>query len=71
MAPRTGRTTRIPSAVASPITTNYVAKGCMCVDLTSAGDLNHWSWAGLSAALYFVSFIREVHAFDHLRPRRW
>ena len=32
MALRTDRTTRIPSDVASPVTTNHVAKGSMFVD---------------------------------------
>ena len=33
MAPRTDRTTRIPSDVASPVTTNHAAKGSVFVNL--------------------------------------
>ena len=39
MAPRTDRTTRIPSGVASPVTTNHAAKGCVFVDLRNGGNL--------------------------------
>ena len=39
MAPRTDRTTRIPSGVASPVTTSHAAKGSVFVDLRNAGNL--------------------------------
>ena len=39
MAPRTDRTTRIPSAVASPVTTKHAAKGSVLGNLTIAGNL--------------------------------
>ena len=39
MAPRTDRTTRIPSGVASPVTANHAAKGCVFVNLRNAGNL--------------------------------
>ena len=35
-APRTDRTTRIPSGVTSPVTTNHAAKGSVFVDLRNA-----------------------------------
>ena len=37
MAPRTDRTTRIPSGVTSPVTTNHAAKGSVCVNIRNAG----------------------------------
>ena len=40
MAPRTDRTMRIPSGVASPVTTNHAAKGSVFVNLRNAGNLN-------------------------------
>ena len=43
MAPRTDRTTRIPSAVASPVTTNHAAKGSVFVNLTSPGNFKNCS----------------------------
>jgi len=43
MAPRTDRTTRIPSAVASPVTTNHAAKGSVFVNLPSPGNLKNCS----------------------------
>jgi len=39
MAPRTDRTTRIPSGVASPVTTNHAAKGSVFVNLRNVGNL--------------------------------
>ena len=39
MAPRTDRTTRIPSGVASPVTTNHAAKGSVFVNLRNGGNL--------------------------------
>ena len=39
MAPGTDRTTRISSAVASPVATNHAAKGSVLVNLTSTGNL--------------------------------
>jgi len=39
MAPRTDRTTRIPSGVASPVTTNHAAKGSVFVNLRNDGNL--------------------------------
>ena len=39
MAPITDPTTRIASAVASPVTTHHAAKGSVFVDLRKAGDL--------------------------------
>ena len=39
MAPRSDRTTRIPSVVASPVTTNRAAKGSVFVNLSN-GILN-------------------------------
>jgi len=42
MAPRTDRTTRIPSGVASPVTTNHAAKGSVFVSLRNTGNLKHW-----------------------------
>ena len=39
MAPRTDRTTRIPSGVASPVTANHAAKESVFVDLRNAGNL--------------------------------
>ena len=38
MAPRTHRTTRIPSGVASPVTSNYAVKGVVLVNLRDTGD---------------------------------
>ena len=40
MAPRTDRTTRIPSGVASPLTTNHAAKGSVFVNLRNPGNLD-------------------------------
>ena len=37
---RTDRTTRIPTGVASPISTSHEANGCMFVKLRNAGNLN-------------------------------
>ena len=42
MVPRTDHTTRNPSGVASPVTTNHAAKGSMFVNLRNAGNLNNW-----------------------------
>ena len=42
MAPRTDRTTRIPSGVASPVTTNHAAKGPVFVNLRNADHLKNW-----------------------------
>ena len=39
MAPRTDRTTRIPSGVASPVTTNNAAKESVFVNLRNAGNI--------------------------------
>ena len=39
MAPRTDRVTRIPSGVASPVTTNRAEKGSVCVSLRNSGNL--------------------------------
>ena len=39
MAPRTDRTTRIPSGVTSPVTTNHAAKGSVFVNLRNASNL--------------------------------
>ena len=39
MAPRTDRTTRIPTGVASPVTTNHAARGSMLVNLRNGGNL--------------------------------
>ena len=39
MAPRTDRTTRIPSVVASPVTTNHAANGSVFVNLRNGGNL--------------------------------
>ena len=39
MAPRTDRATRIPSGVASPVTTNHAAKGSAFVNLRNPGNL--------------------------------
>ena len=36
MAPRSDRTTRIPSGVASPVSTNYVTNGSVFVNLRNA-----------------------------------
>jgi len=52
MAPRTDRTTLIPSAVASPVTTNHAAKGSVFVNLRSPGNLKlaprgTWGLGGL------------------------
>ena len=41
MAPRTDRTMRILSGVASPVTTNHAAKGSMFVKLRNAGNLKN------------------------------
>ena len=38
MAPRTDHTTRVPSSVASSVTTNHAAKGSVFVDLKNAGN---------------------------------
>ena len=38
MTPGTDRTTRIPSGVAYPITTNYTAKGSVFVNSRNAGN---------------------------------
>ena len=43
MAPRTDRTTRIPSAVASPVTTNHAAKRSVFVNLPRPGNLKKCS----------------------------
>jgi len=40
MAPRTDRTTRIPSGVASLVTTNHAAKGSVFVNVRNGGNLN-------------------------------
>ena len=48
MAPRTDRTTRIPSGVASPVTTNHAAKGAVFVNSRNDGNLknvNAWQLA--------------------------
>ena len=37
MAPRTDRTTRIPSGVVFPVTTNHAAKGSVFVNLKARG----------------------------------
>ena len=37
MAPRTDRTTRIPSGVVSPVTTNHAAKESVFVNLRNTG----------------------------------
>jgi len=42
MAPRTDRATRIPSGVASPVTTKHAAKGSVFVNLRNAGNLKNW-----------------------------
>jgi len=42
MAPRTDRTTRIPSCVASPVTKNHAAKGFVFVNLRNGGSLKKW-----------------------------
>jgi len=39
MAPRTDRTTRVLSGVASPLTSNHAAKGSVFVDLRNADNL--------------------------------
>ena len=39
MAPSTDHTTRIPSGVASPVTTNHAAKGSVFVNLRNTGNL--------------------------------
>ena len=39
MDPRTDRMTRIPSGVASPVTTNHAAKGSVFVNLSNVGNL--------------------------------
>ena len=39
MAPRTDRTKRIPSGVASPVTTSHAAKGSVFVNLRNGGNL--------------------------------
>ena len=39
MAPRTNRTTRIPSGVASPVATNHAADGSVFVNLRDTGNL--------------------------------
>jgi len=39
MAPRTDHTTRIPSGVTSPVTTNHAAKGSVFVNLRNGGNL--------------------------------
>ena len=39
MAPRNDRTTRIPSSVVSPVTTNHAAKGSVFVNSRNAGNL--------------------------------
>ena len=41
MAPKTDRTTRIPSGVASPVTTNYAAKGPVFINVGNAGNLKN------------------------------
>ena len=41
MAPRTDRTTRIPSGVASPISTSHEANGCMFVNLKNTSNLRN------------------------------
>jgi len=38
MAPKTDRTTRIPSGVAPPVTTNHAAKGSVSVNLRNTGN---------------------------------
>jgi hypothetical protein len=51
MAPRTDRTTRIPSGVASPVATNHRAKGFVFVRLKNGGNFQKWpTWAMLKAA---------------------
>ena len=42
MTPRTDRTTRIPSGVASPVTTNHAATGSMFVNLSNTGNFKKW-----------------------------
>ena len=47
MAPRTNRTARITSSVASRVTTNHAAKGSVVVNLRNAGNLKDglsWPW---------------------------
>ena len=42
MAPRTDCTTRMPSGVTSPVTTNHVTKQCVFVHLRNTGNLKTW-----------------------------
>ena len=39
---RTDRPTRIPSSVASPVTTHHAAKGSVFVNLRNGGNLKNW-----------------------------
>ena len=56
MAPRTDRTTRIPSGVASPVTTSHAAKGSVLVNLRNGCNLNNWPKTrfGTPAYVFFV-----------------
>ena len=41
LAPKTDRTTRIPSGVAFPVTTNHAAKGSVFINLRNTGNLKN------------------------------
>ena len=55
MAPRTNHTTRIPSGVASPVTTEQAAKGSVFVNLRNPGNLEFGNFVQL-AALSVIQF---------------
>ena len=59
MAPRTDRTTRIPSGVACPLTTNHAAKWSVFVDLRNTGNLTNWHTCCLAGA---ATTTGEAHA---------
>ena len=52
MAPRTDRTTRIPSGFASPVTTNHAAEESVFVDFRNTGNLNTWPGRGVVDRLH-------------------
>ena len=63
MAPRTDRTARIPSGVASPVATSHAAKGSVFVDLTNTGNLRKYPWRQVNGRVGMVpaNVVRMIH----------
>ena len=60
MAPRTNRTTRIPSGVTSPITTKHAAKGSLFVDLRNTDNLKQMQVHKIHVLMAALCFVKAA-----------